>query len=178
MDALGTIPKYLGLLHHFERDKWRSIAIREVLISLGVMFVFFFAGELFLMLLGVQSSTVNIAGGIILLLIAIKLIFANDNVKETWLPGKHLIVPIATPIIASPSLFAVIMIYTHSELSNLMVFAALLLAWFVSGLIYLFAAPIEKTLKQTGLNACQRLMGLLVALIAVQMLLQGLQELL
>ena len=176
MDALGTIPKYLDLLHNFERSKWKLICYRELLIAFGIMIIFFYLGELFLVLLGVSTSTVHISGGIILLLISIRLIFPQEDKKESWVPGKHIVVPIATPIIASPSLFAAIMIYTHSELSNGTVFIALAVAWFVSAIIYLFAVPLENRLKESGLNACQRLMGLLVALIAVQKLLQGIQE--
>lgn len=177
MDALGNIQAYLSLLQHFERKSWKLICLREVAISLGIMVIFFFAGEFFLRALGVGKTTVDLAGGVILFLIAIRLVFGGKEVKEKWIPGKHLVVPIATPLIASPMLFATIMIYTESELPNSLVFVALVLAWFISGIIYLFAAPIEKALKEKGLNACQRLMGLLVALIAVQMLVQGIHEL-
>lgn len=177
MDALGSIPTYLALLENFNREKWKLICIREVLFSLGMMIFFFFVGELFLKLLDVGKTTVDVSGGIILFLIAIKLVFGGKETVEKWGPGKHFIVPIATPLIASPMLFAAIMIYTESELSNYLVFLALILAWFLSGLIYLFALPIYNGLKEKGLNACQRLMGLLVALIAIKMLLQGIKEL-
>ena len=177
MDALGLIPTYLSLLNNFERKKLRIVCIREVVISFVMMIFFFFVGELFLRLLGVGKVTVDISGGIILFLIAIKLVFGSSETKEKWTPGKHLIVPIATPLMASPMLFATIMIYTESKLPNLLVFLALALAWLISSLIYFFAVPIERGLKEKGLNACQRLMGLLVALIAVQMLLEGIHEL-
>lgn len=178
MNALGMIPTYLSLLQHFEKPQRRNVCLRELLIALGVMCVYFFLGKGLLHLLDVKPTTTEIAGGVILLLISIKLVFSKEDLVEKWTPGKHFIVPIATPVMASPSLFATIMIFTEGELDNGVIFLALLLAWFVSAIIYVFARPIYSTVNDKGLDACQRLMGLLVGLIAVEKMLDGVQTLL
>jgi len=179
MDSLGAIPTYLTLLQHVNAEKRRSVAIREIFISLIIMFGFFFVGSWFLLLLNADLITVEIAGGVVLFLIASRLIFSKeDTVQVKWHPGAYVIVPIATPLIASPSIFATLMIYSKSDISTLTVLAAMTAAWLASAILYLFAKPIHKLLKDKGLLACQRLMGLLVALIAVQKFLHGLHELL
>ncbi len=178
MDALGAIPAYLSLIQHIEKKKAKWIALREAFISLALMVLFFYAGDLVLKVLSLDKATVTISGGLMLFLIAIRLTFSKEPRESgIWKDGRHIIVPIATPLIASPSMLALLMIFSKSPIPNPTVLLALLLAWFFSALVYFFAHPIHNLLKDKGLVACQRLMGLLIALIAVQMFLQGVQEL-
>ncbi|MCP5470191.1 MAG: MarC family protein [Chlamydiales bacterium] len=177
IDSLGTLPSYLALIEDFDKKKQRLITIRELFFALILMIAFLFIGGLFLDLLGVTKTTVEISGGIILFLIASRMIFSHEEPQKSWRKGSHFIVPIATPLLAGPSYFATIMIFGESELSNYLVLVALVIAWFFSALVYFFGHSIYNTVRQRGLLACQRLMGLLIALIAVQMLLEGIKDL-
>ena len=178
MDALGSIPAYLFLIRHFQRDQQRKVVWRELFFSLLIMLAFFFVGGLLLRLLQADVATVEVSGGVVLFLIASRLIFIKQGeVTPMWQPGAHFIVPIATPVIASPSLLATLMIYSESPVPDKIVLLAMGAAWVVSALFYLFAQPILRLFKDKGLMACQRLMGLLVALIAIQKLLHGIHVL-
>jgi len=177
IDALGTLPAYLSQVEGIETKKCLKIAIRESLFALILMFAFFYIGQLLLELLGFSRSTVELSGGILLFLIAIRLIFSIEEHSTRWKKGKPFIVPIATPLLAGPSFFAVITIFAESDIANYTIFSAVLIAWFASALIYLFGRPIFNLIGDKGLLACQRLMGLLIALVSVRMILEGIKEL-
>lgn len=174
IDAFGHIPTYLSFLSKINKKKVHYIAIRELIFSLIIMILFQYVGDVLLTLLEITKDTVQIAGGIILFLIAIRLIFALEEDKtKGWGEGEPFIVPIATPLIAGPSILSAIMIFAQEQPDNVMVLGAIIVAWFASSLIFFFAAPIYKLVGEKVLMAVQRLMGLIVALIAVQMLLKG-----
>lgn len=174
IDALGHIPTYLQLLKPYDSKKQLKIALRELTIALLIMFLFHFVGEFLLTLLDITTVTVRIAGGIILFLIAIRLIFSSEDQVTRWKEQEPFIVPLATPIIASPSVLAIIMIFAQEESSSLIVLSAIFVAWFISSILFLSAKPIYKLFKDSGLEACQRLMGLIVAMIALQLFVNGL----
>ncbi len=176
IDALGNIPAYLRLLKPFPPKKQKLIALRELLIALVVMIAFNFVGRLLLAMLEITCASVQLAGGIVLFLIALRLIFAHEDEEIKWGTQEPFIVPIATPIIAGPSVLASIMIFAQEVSSIWVLLGAITLAWLVSAILFLFAQPIYNKFKDKGLNACQRLMGLIVALIAVQVILQGTLE--
>lgn len=178
MDALGTIPAYLGIIEKLPAKKRSWIVLRELFLSLGLLFLFFYIGGVLIRALGIYDQTVEVSGGILLFIIATRFIFLDTSAAgEFWEEGTHVIVPIATPIIANPSMFAALMIFSTSAIPNPTVLVALLIAWLISALIYVFALPIQRVFTNAGLMATQRLMGLVVALIAVQRILHGLSEL-
>jgi len=179
IDALGSIPVYLSLVQKFTKKERMRLIIRELLIALGIMIAFHYLGQLLLSWLGVTKVTVQMSGGIILFLIAIRLIFKEkDETEPKWSDSTPFIVPIATPLLAGPSVLAVIMMLAQEKSSDLVVLGAIILAWFVSSIIYLASKQIHNFMKNRGLLACQRLMGLIVAIIAVQTFLRGLTGLL
>lgn len=173
IDALGNIPTYLSLIKPLDKKQQRKIAIRELLFALIIMVCFHYVGEVLLTLLGVSKTTVQISGGIILFLIALRLIFSKEESKIRWNAPKPFIVPIATPIIAGPSVLAVIMIFAQDSPHDLMIIGAIFVSWFFSSILFLFADPIYRLVTEKVLLAAQRLMGLIVAIIAVQSLLVG-----
>lgn len=178
IDALGVIPVYLSLVDELPRQKKLFIAIQELLFALVIMILFHFLGIPLLNLLNLTSTTIQIAGGIVIFLIAIRLVFSSEekDLKPLqWKKTRPLIFPIATPLMAGPQVLAVIMIYSQEEQMSFVVILAILAAWFLSSILFLLASPIYKLVGEKGLNAIQRLMGLMVALIAIQMLLQGLK---
>lgn len=178
MDALGTIPAYLSVFDTLKEEKRRFVAYREILLSLVMLIVFFFAGSLIVKLLDVHYQTVEVSGGVVLFLIATRFVFLEESgAGSSWEPGAHIIVPIATPIIANPSMFAALMIFSTKGVSTVEILVALVIAWAISALIYFFAKPIKRVFSEQGLVAIQRFMGLIVALIAVQKITHGLSGL-
>lgn len=176
IDAFGNIPSYLLLLKPYSRKERKKIAIRELLFALILMFIFHYLGQILLTLLGVSKTTVHISTGIILFIIATRLIFSHEE-GVIWKEQKPFIVPIATPMFAGPSVLSVIMLFAQDFPSDWVVLSAILAAWFLASVIFLLAEPIQKIFKDKGLSACQRLMGLIVAIIAIQQLLRGVQGL-
>ncbi len=179
IDALGNIPTYLTLLESIQRKQRRWVVTRELAASLVFFFLFFLLGRWLTVLLQIDPNTVTISGGVVLFIVALRLIFVSQDVDSPrWYPSVPFLVPIAVPLIASPSFFAVLMIFAENNSSDLMVIGAMLCAWLVSALIYIFAQPILKLFKPTGLLAVQRFMGLLLTVIAIQKILYGLESIL
>lgn len=174
MDPVGNIPIYISVLKDVEPKRQRIIIIRELLIALGVIIVFTFIGEYLLEIINVGQETILIAGGIILFIIALKMIFPNGTSygTEGIEKGEPFIVPLAIPLVAGPSVLAAVMIYSHREPTSLLI-SSICIAWAFSTLI-LFASPfLKRILGSRGISACERLMGLLLTLMAIQMFLEG-----
>ncbi|MCP5505712.1 MAG: YhgN family NAAT transporter [Chlamydiales bacterium] len=175
MDPIGNIPVYLAILKDVKAKRQKKIIIRELLIALAVIIVFTFVGEHLLDILGVGQETILLSGGIILFIIALKMIFPSgkEGAYESPTKGEPFIVPLAIPLVAGPSVLAAVMIYSHRESLSLLM-TAIVLAWVISTLILLCAPYLKKILGIRGITACERLMGLLLTLLAVQMFLEGL----
>lgn len=175
MDALGNLPICMHFLKHFSAKKQKRILIREMFIALGFLAFFYFIGPTFLNALKLDFYTVQISGGIILFLMAIKMIFPVGNeIRQAGLEQlkEPLIVPIAIPLIAGPGLFAMVILYSK-QVEALTLLSALIIAWAVSLLILLSGNFLSRILKKKGLFALERLMGLILILIASQMFLNG-----
>jgi multiple antibiotic resistance protein len=175
MNSLGMTPAILVLLKNYDEKKQRKIILREMVIALIIIFVFNYLGEVFFQWLQVGETTIQMAGGLILFLIAVNMIFPRS--RRTDAPEENIdpfIVPIATPLIAGPSLLATVMFYAHEEPSLLKMLAAIMIAWAASTIVLLSAPFLKKIIGDKGLNAFERLMGLILTLIAVQMFLEGL----
>jgi multiple antibiotic resistance protein len=175
MDPIGNIPVYLAILKDVKPKRHKIIILRELVIALGVIILFTFVGEHLLDILGVGQETILISGGVILFIIALKMIFPSGQQGAYTNPtqGEPFIVPLAIPLVAGPSVLAAVMIYSHRASLPLLI-SAIIIAWAISTLILLSAPYLQKILGVRGITACERLMGLLLTLISVQMLLQGL----
>lgn len=176
MDPVGNLPVFLSILRPFSPERRRRIMVRELLISLVVLLVFLFAGQELLNLLNLRQESVSIAGGIVLFLIAIRMIFPGEG-GVTGLPEgeEPLIVPMAIPMIAGPSTLAALVLLSHQYPHQMTDWTiALLLAWLGSSVILMFYEWINRILGERVLKAMERLMGMLLVMIAVQMLLDGL----
>jgi len=178
LDPLGNVPLFLAALRNVPRRRHRVIILRELLIALVVLVLFLFGGPYILQVLQVSQSSLGIAGGIILLIIALNMIFpgSRDIFGETT-TGEPFIVPLAIPLVAGPSaLTTVILLMADSPEQWLSWLIALLAAWLVTGLVLLFSDFIGRVLGERGTMAVERLMGLLLATVAVDILLTGIQE--
>lgn len=177
IDALGNVPIFLGMLHRYPPVRQRQIILRELLLALACMVFFLFFGKEFFTLLHISSSSLQIAGGIILLLIAIQMIFANPRLEEHEKKStkEPLLVPLAIPAIAGPGILATITLFGGGGYNKCVILFALVLAWFLSLPILLFSSYIKVWLGENGITAVERLFGYLLVLISGQMILSGLQ---
>lgn len=175
MDPIGNIPLYISLLKDFDARRRRKIIIRELLIALIVIALFTFIGDGLMRFLHIGHDTIQIAGGLILFLICLKMIFPSPVRDKGALPTdpEPFIVPLAIPLVAGPSVLAAVMIFAKQETAYVMM-VAILLAWGASLLILLGSTYLQRLLGSQGILALERLMGLILTLIAVQMFLSGL----
>ncbi|AXU97293.1 YhgN family NAAT transporter [Erwinia persicina] len=178
MDPLGNLPIFMSVLKHLEPKRRRVVLMREMLIALFIMLLFLFAGEKILAFLNLRTETVSISGGIILFLIAIKMIFPSQESSSTGLSAgeEPFLVPLAIPLVAGPSLLATLMLLSHQYPSNMgHLVGALLIAWGLTVVILLLSGLFLRLLGDKGVNALERLMGLILIMLATQMFLDGIR---
>lgn len=178
MDPLGNIPVFLSILKDIEPKRRWKIILRELLIALVILLIFLFYGQNLLDLLHLQSESVSIAGGIILFIIGIRMVFpTRRGIMGDQLEGEPLIVPLAIPLVAGPSTLATLMLLVRSNPTNMVGWlTALLIAWLLTAIILLMAPIFFKILRKRGLAAIERLMGMILIMIAVQMSVDGIKS--
>ena len=180
MDPLGNIPLFLSILSQVPESRRRLILVRELLIALGLMLIFLFSGPALLKLLGLSTEAVSISGGIILMIIAIRMIFPSRGgpMGDDMDDSEPLIVPLATPMIAGPSILATLVLLAESQPERSVEWLyALLAAWGISAVILLSSQSFYRILGKRGLKAIERLMGMILISISVQMLINGIGQL-
>ena len=178
MDPLGNIPLYLTALKNVpDERRWKVIA-RELLIALVIMLLFLFGGQYFLSALHISEPALTTTGGVVLFLIAIKMIFPPaPSEHQLQNEDEPFIVPLAIPYVAGPSTLATLILIMNGEPGRWPEWlAALLAAWFVTGIILLAASPLAKILRNRGLIAIERLMGMILVALAIQMLMNGIAQ--
>jgi multiple antibiotic resistance protein len=176
MNPFGNVIHYLILMQKIDPKRRLWVGFREMLIALFVMLLFYFIGDLLFDLLGFSEVALRLASGLILLLIALKILFppAQKPPVES-LSGEPFIFPFAVPMIAGPALLATIMLYSHLEPSKSMMVAAILIAWAATSTLLFFSSTVEKILGASGLAAAERLMAMILVLLAIQRLTLGIQ---
>ena len=178
MDPLGNIPMYLTALKNVPEERRTKVIMRELLIALTVMVIFLFAGQHFLSALRISEPALTSTGGVVLFLIAIKMIFPNpEGHAAVANEDEPFIVPLAIPYLAGPSTLASLILIMNSEPDRWLEWlGALLSAWFVCGIILLSATPLAKILRNRGLIAIERLMGMILVALSIQMLMNGISQ--
>jgi multiple antibiotic resistance protein len=172
MDPLGNIPLFLVLLDNVREERRRWVLLRESLIALAALILFLYAGPYLLSLLQISRPALGISGGVVLFLIALRMIFpVPGGVFGPTPDGEPFIVPIAIPLIAGPSALATVMLFSTVSSSRWEWTIAILLAWILSTTILLAATFLRRILRPRGLIAIERLMGMILMTVAVQMLL-------
>lgn len=173
MDPIGNVSVYLNLVQGIPPKRVRVVLMREMLIALGFMVGFALLGEVLFSILQVSDITVMLSSGAILFLTAVKILFPTTNSLRANIPaGEPFIIPLAVPLIAGPSTLATIMLF--SKIGSLeWMLGGIIIAWIMS-IGVLFAAPfLQKYLKNSGLMACERLMGMLLVMLAIQRFMEG-----
>ncbi|HEX6179100.1 MAG TPA: MarC family protein [Thermoanaerobaculia bacterium] len=175
MDPLGNIPLFLAALRDVDPSRRRFVILREACVALLVLVVFLFAGRVILDLLNISEPALTAAGGVILLLIALRMIFptADRSLREET-HGEPFIVPLAIPYIAGASALATELLLMSREPERWLDWLiALALAWTTTTVILYFASGMSRFLHQNGLIAIERLMGMVLVTVAMEMLMAG-----
>jgi multiple antibiotic resistance protein len=175
MDPLGNIPVFLSILKNVDPARRRMILMREVVIAYAVLLVFLFLGRHILQILRLEQETISIAGGIVLFLIALRMIFPGAGGLHADTPeGEPFFVPLAIPLIAGPSTLAALLLLQRSEAGATWgLWLAVTIAWALTAIILLAAPFFYRLLHQRGLIAMERLMGMLLVMVSVQMFMNG-----
>lgn len=175
MDPLGNIPIFFSVLKKYDPKTQARIILRESAIAFIILVLFVFFGHYILRGLDITTSALNIAGGLILFIIALRMIFPG---AQALTQQEHfeepLIVPLAVPLTAGPSAIAIVMVFVTRNPQHIwLVFSAVVIASIVFTVIMLCSRYLMKVLGKRGLIAVERLMGLILTTIAVQMFLTG-----
>ena len=172
MDPLGNIPFFLSALKNVPAQRQTRIIVRELLIALLALVLFLFLGRYALDAMNLSASSLGVAGGVVLMLIALRMIFpTREHVHDKDLSSEPLVVPLAIPAVAGPSSLALVLLMNAQDPARwpewLLAVGA---AWLATSVILLFGARLSRVMGRRGLMAMERLMGLILVTIAVQMI--------
>lgn len=177
-DPIGNTIPFMAALKHVAPERQRRVVIREMLIALGILVVFLFGGKLLLQVLRIDEPSLSIAGGVVLFLIALRMIFhAPEGVFGGQEDTEPLIVPLAVPLVAGPSAIAtVILLMTREPARWATWLGALVTAWLIASIVLANSAVIARLLGERVLAAFERLMGMMLTAMSVQMFMTGLRS--
>ena len=179
LDPIGNIPIFLSVLGDLENKRRRRIILRETLIALLILALFLFFGKYILRGMNISPPAVSIGGGIVLFLIALRMIFPGSRREVGNDPAEEepLIVPLAVPLLAGPSTMATLILFANQEPDRLWTwFLALVIAWAGASVVLLSADVLRQRLGRRALAALERLMGMILITMATEMLLAGVRS--
>ncbi len=179
MDPLGNIPLFLSILERVSPQRRRQVILREMVIALAILTVFLFFGQYILQGLHISEPALSIGGGVVLFLIALRMIFPRatgaDDTADTG--EEPLIVPLAVPLVAGPSAMATLILFSTQYPGQILDWTiALFVAWAASLIVLLSGDVLRRILGRRGLAAMERLMGMILTTLAIQMLLSGIEK--
>ena len=174
MDPLGNVPLFMTVLKDVPEERRSKVLRRELLIAYGVLMLFLVLGPYILSFLQLSKEAIGVGGGVVLFLIALKMIFPSEQGLLPKHQGEPLVVPLAIPLIAGPSSLAMIMLMREQAADDWGgMWMAVTLAWLVTAPILLASKWFYRVLGQRGLAAIERLMGMVLIIMSVQMLMTG-----
>ncbi len=179
MDPLGNVPIFLSILKDVDPERRRAIIGREMLFALGIMLTFLFFGQEFLRWLRLDAETVRLSGGIILFIIALRMVFPSTQDHTTEVRDEEpFIVPLAIPLVAGPSTIATLILMTRQDPTQMGTWAmATGLAWGINACVLMMAPLLLRVLGRRGLAAVEKLMGMILIMLSVQMLVDAVRAL-
>lgn len=177
MDPLGSISAFLKMLKDLPPKRQAIVLFREMLLALGVTLFAYFIGNELLYILDVKEVPVRLSSGIILFLVAIKILFPQKpGLRESYhVDGDSFLVPIAIPMIAGPALLATVILFAGLPELHDILLPAILTAWAAACAVLLLSRYLKQILGTNGLLACERLMGMILVLLAIQRFFEGIQ---
>lgn len=176
-DPFGNVPIVNAMLAHVPPERRRRVILRECAIAFAILMAFMLGGHKFLEVMHLSATSLSIAGGVILFMIAIRMVFGHPEGAFGVQPGgEPFIVPLAIPLIAGPSALATVMLMATREPGKLgMWAAAITLTMALAALILAMGDKLQRWMGQSAMQAVERLMGLILTAIAVEMLLGGIR---
>jgi multiple antibiotic resistance protein len=186
IDPVGLAPLFVALTQGMTARQRRKVAVRACLVALGLLTLFGVAGEAVLNFLGISMPAFRIAGGVLLFLTALDMLFERraqrrQGQADSAHPEDPSVFPLAIPLIAGPGAIASMILLTGQEggeaLHVLAVHVVMLLVLLVVFLLFMLAAPLERLLGPTGINVVTRLLGMLLAALSVQFVIDGMRDL-
>ncbi len=179
MDGFGNIPLFITALKKVSPERRKIVLVRELSIAMLIMVLFLFCGKWFLQAFGIHSYSLSIAGGIILFLISIDLVFgkgASEEAPKNDLTGEPFIVPLAIPLVAGPAALSLVLIIAAQHSNKFITLGAVVCASVINSVILMASFPLSKLLGPRGLTAIERLSGMILILMSVDMVLGGIAE--
>jgi len=178
MDPLGNVPIFNSILARFDSRRRAQIVARELCFALVILFVFLFTGNAILGFMGISESSLSIAGGILLFIIALKMIFpVTKKASEEEVVEDPFLVPLAIPMVAGPSTIAVLLLLSSGSPEKMTQWSiALLMAWGATTILLVSSPFLMRFLGERGSRALERLMGMMLVILATQMLLNGVRD--
>ena len=177
LDSLGNIPVFNAILSRLEPARRTRVIAREMLIALGILLGFLFAGNAILAFLGLTQPSLNITGGVLLFIISMRMIFPGRHQYNSDDEQDPFIVPIAVPLTAGPSTIAILLFLGSSQPGRIWEWCiALILAWLATTVLLVLSPKVLSLIGERGSRALERLMGMILVILAIQMLLNGIRE--
>ncbi len=178
LDPLGSLPVFIPIMRDVPATRRRWVALREVGIAFAVLFAFMFFGDGFLRLMHLSERSLEVAGGVILLMVSIRMIFSHADGVYGASGGKEpFVFPLAIPLLAGPSAMATVLLLASRQPERVMTWVgALSCAMLVSGAVLLLCEHIRRLIGDSVVAALEKLMGLVLTAIAVEMILAGLKR--
>ena len=179
MDPLGNIIMFLTALKEVPAERKRAVLARELLIALGIMLFFLLFGKYILSFLSIDPTALSVAGGIVLFVIALQMIFPPEHSYLSDSPeGEPFIVPLAIPLVAGPSTLTTILLFSLQQPGKLGLWVTVVVsAWVINAVILGgLAEGLSRLLGKRGLLAMEKLMGMILTTISVQMMMTGLKQ--
>ncbi len=178
LDPLGSLPVFIPIMRDVPATRRRWVALREVGIAFAVLFAFMFFGDAFLRVMRLSERSLEVAGGVILLMVSIRMIFSHaDGVYGTSEGKEPFVFPLAIPLLAGPSAMATVLLLASRQPERVMSWVgALSCAMLVSGAVLLLCEHLRRLLGDSVVAALEKLMGLVLTAIAVEMILAGLKR--
>lgn len=175
-DPVGNIPVFASALKHVAPERRARVILREVLIAFVLLLTFMFVGAGFLRLMNLSELSLQIGGSVILFLIALRMIFPPPESTRDEEVREPLIVPLAIPAIAGPSALAtVLLLVSQAPERRLEWIAALCVTMLVSAVVLVLAQRIQRLAGDRIVIALERLMGLVLVAVAIEMMLRGIR---
>lgn len=174
IDPFGNVPLFVSALDKVKPQRRQRVVARELLIAYVVMVIFLFMGDPLLRVLGISGPALTIAGGVILFLIALRMVFPMRGKSGEDIDDEPFIVPLAIPYVAGPSVLAMELLLMSEDPTRWLTWLlAISIAWAGAATIMMFGSQIVNLLGRRGLIAIERLMGMILVAIAIQMFLTG-----
>lgn len=179
LDPFGSLPIFISVMRNVAPERRTRVALRELVIAFAVLSLFMVGGQGFLSLMHLSERSLEVAGGVILLIIAIRMIFASGSeiYASEGQAREPFVFPLAVPLLAGPSAMATVLLLASRQPERLVEwYGALTVAMAISGVVLLMADRLRRWLGASMVSAIEKLMGLVLTAVAVEMILAGLKR--